>query len=31
MCVNCQDCEAVGKLFADLWETASRDVRKKDS
>ena len=20
MCVNCQDCEAVGKLFADLWE-----------
>ena len=22
MCVNCQDCEAVGKLFADLWEKA---------
>ena len=20
MCVNCQDCETVGKLFADLWE-----------
>ena len=22
MCVNCQNCEAVGKLFADLWEKA---------
>ena len=22
MCVNFQDCEAVGKLFADLWEKA---------
>ena len=22
MCVNCQDCEAVGKLFAGLWEKA---------
>ena len=22
MCVNCQDCEAVGKLFAVLWEKA---------
>ena len=22
MCVNCRDCEAVGKLFADLWEKA---------
>ena len=22
MCVNCWDCEAVGKLFADLWEKA---------
>ena len=22
MCVNCLDCEAVGKLFADLWEKA---------
>ena len=20
MCVNCQNCEAVGKLFADLWK-----------
>ena len=20
MCVNCQDCASVGKLFADLWE-----------
>ena len=22
MCVNCQDCEVVGKLFAGLWEKA---------
>lgn len=22
MCVNCQNCEAVGKLFAGLWEKA---------
>ena len=22
MCVNCQDCEAVGKMFAALWEKA---------
>ena len=22
MCVNCQNCEAVGKLFADLWKKA---------